>query len=109
MFKPNENIQITAFFSEIPQQTLDILQEEWEQGGPQRIGELLIKAITTELYTSREVAKRMKITRRAVTLAANDAKKEDREWPIKNKSGEWVAPLVEWEEIFAERAFRRKK
>lgn len=107
MFKSDEYIEIKVYFSEIPQQILDVLEREWDQGGPERMGELLIKAITAELFTSKEIAKRMRLTQRAVTLAATDAKKEGREWPIKNK-GEWVAPLMEWEKIFAERALRRK-
>ena len=109
MFKPDEYIEIKAFFSEIPQQILDLLQKEWDQGGPHRMGDLIIKAVTSELYTSREIAQRMKVTTRAVTLAATDARKEGKEWPIKNRSGEWVAPLMEWEEIFSERALSRKK
>lgn len=102
-FKPGKEHAISVLFPETSEEVLQLLHKEWMEGGPAKIGELLVKAVNQDLFSTTEIAKRRGITRRGVSKAAREEATKGALWPRKNEQGDWVAPLIEWERIFKKR------
>ncbi|PTM52709.1 hypothetical protein [Desmospora activa] len=104
MFKPDQEVVITVRFPrDVSEEVLQLLHEKREMEGPTGMGELLVKSIIKDLYSTTEIAKQRGITRRGAAKAAREEATKGNPWPQKNDNGDWVAPLVEWERIFKKR------
>lgn len=103
-FTPGQETVVTLYFDEsTPKEFLEMLQTEWEIGGPGRLGDLLVQAVSQDLISATDIAKRRGITRQGASKAAKEEAAKGADWPKKNEKGEWVAPLSEWQRLFEKR------
>lgn len=103
-FKPGQETVVTLYFNEnTPKKFLELIQTEWEIGGPGRLGDLLVQAVSQDLISATDIARRRGITRQGASKAAKEEAAKGADWPQKNKKGEWVAPLSEWQRLFEKR------